>query len=113
MQPVKVPYEVAKAFEHHESMWIGMTRDDMNLMFMSIALNPVHGNEALILKNFAHKNPSKYVSALANGYIYGRNFEKEVAEMIELWLNKSYVGDEKRDIEDFARMVTSYFQQQK
>ncbi len=110
MQPIKVPYEVAKAFDYHKELWSGMTRDDMNLMFMAIAISPVHG-QALILKEFAQKNPSSYVQALANDYVAERNFEKEVTEMIDLWLNKPYVGDEKRDINNFAKMVTKYFRQ--
>lgn len=106
---MKVPPEVAEAFQYHENQWKNMSKDSINLMFMAIPCTTVHG-KALVLKNFAQRNPSVYLYALVNGYVPEIDTERELTEMITAWLDKPYVGNEKRDISDFARMVVKYFE---
>src|SRR5699024_4598824 len=111
MQPVKVPKEVATACDYHKNMWGGMSEDSHNLTFMAIPFSAVSGH-ALILRNYAKEHPTDYARALANGYEPEINVQDELAQMITMWLNKEYVGDEKKDIQNFAKMVTKYLQQQ-
>ncbi|UUG68577.1 hypothetical protein YPHTV1_00015 [Halomonas phage YPHTV-1] len=108
MNPVKVPKEVAEAFDHFKKEWQTMSRDSINLMFMTIPAVTVHG-QALVLKKYAHDQPTNYLKALVNDYIPEFNPEEEIEQMITTWLNKPYVGDEQRDVKEFAKMVVSYF----
>lgn len=112
MMRVKVPKEVAEAFDFHHECLNGMSDDEKTLMFMTIPSARVRG-KATILRNFAMENPCKYIEALINGYEPEINIQDELSNMITLWLNKPYVGNEQEDIENFAHMVTKLFQQQK
>src|SRR5690606_18152818 len=102
------PGEVAEALDYYKERFENMTVDSMNLTLMAIPFSTVHG-PALILKNFAKKHPKKYLHALVSGYRPVIDVEKEVARMIKNWLNKPYVGDVEKDIQDFAKMVVAYF----
>lgn len=107
-----VPVKVAKAFDYHKKMWKIMNPSDINLMFMAIPFARVSDRQTLILKKFAHQNPTLYLNAVLHGYKGHPSLEEELAEMISDWLDKPYVNDEKRDIEQFAEKVTNFFQQQ-
>lgn len=110
MDLAKIPKEVAAAFDYHKELWKSTSDDSKALAFMAIPFSTV-GGHALVLQNYAKKYPAAYAKAIANGYEAEINVHDELAEMIDMWLNKPYVGDEKRDVENFARMVTKYFRQ--
>lgn len=110
---VLVPKKVAEAFDYYKETCKNMSKDTLDLTLMAIPFSPFSkGNgQALILKEFAKESPTLYLQAIANGYEPTIDIKEEVAEMITNWLNKPYVGNEKRDIESFAKMVTTYFKQ--
>lgn len=108
---VKVPENVAIALDYHKETCKNMTEDTLNLMLIAVPFSTVHGRAATI-KDYATKHPTTYIKAIANGYEPEINVQDELTEMITVWLNKPYVDDEKRDVKNFAKMVTKYFQQQ-
>lgn len=108
---VKVPKKVAEAFDYHHRMWVAMSAESRNYLFMALPSTRSVQRESLVLKDYAQKNPTKYVQALANGYDPEINAQDEIEQMITEWINSPYADNKKKDIKDFARMVTKYFQQ--
>lgn len=108
----ELPEEVFKAFERLNRTWSAYTNEDeRNLMFL-ILVGVYSVGDALTLKQFALKNPTTYIKALANGYtVDSTNTEKEVAAMVKKWTNTPYKDDNiDEDIMGFAKEITSYFQ---
>ncbi|WP_337970118.1 hypothetical protein [Virgibacillus salexigens] len=108
--PVRVPKKVAEAFDYYHELWEGMSEENKVLMFMSIPSSRVEGRRALILKEFANKYPITFLDAVRNGYEAEIDIQAELSQMITLWLEKQYVGNEQEDINNFAHMVTKLFQ---
>ncbi|EQB35021.1 hypothetical protein M948_18115 [Virgibacillus sp. CM-4] len=108
--PVRVPKRVAEAFDYHHKLWKWMSKESRVLMFMSIPSSCVEG-KALILKEFANKYPITFLDAVRNGYEAEIDIQAELSQMITLWLEKQYVGNEQEDINNFAHMVTKFFNQ--
>ncbi|GGJ51224.1 hypothetical protein [Virgibacillus salexigens] len=106
--PVRVPKKVAEAFDYHRELLEGMSEESKVLMFMSIPSSRVRGR-ALILKEFANKYPITFLDAVRNGYEAEIDIQAELSQMLTLWLEKPYVGNEQEDINNFAHMVTKLF----
>jgi hypothetical protein len=111
MEKAIVPKQVAQALDLHFSLWKGQTQNAMLLQFMAVTLTDLGGTTA-ILRNFALKDPATYMHAVLYGYEPRIEDEKDLANVIEIWMAKPYVDDERKDIEQFAGVITKHFQQQ-
>ncbi|MCR1835001.1 hypothetical protein NSA56_11400 [Oceanobacillus caeni] len=110
---VLVPKKVAEAFDYYKETCKNMSKDTLDLTLMAIPFSPFSkGNgQALILKEFAKESPTLYLQAIANGYEATIDLEEEVEQLLSLWLNKGYVGDEKANVRNFAKVITNHIKQ--
>jgi len=113
-EKVEVPYEVYRAFENLKRSWRNLLPEkEAALLFLNVGFVAQTG-DMLILKEYSQKEPINYIRALANGCVPSRKeqlIKEQLTEMIQHWLDKPYVGDEKRDVEHFASQITQFFKQ--
>ncbi len=109
MEKVLVPKDVAKALDENFKLLEFKTEQNRILSFMALPFSKTGGaNE--VLEKFALKYPEKYMKAVLNGYEPHIDSATEIANVIELWLNKPYEGGERNDIERLANLITKHFQ---
>ncbi|MCM3456570.1 hypothetical protein M3685_21965 [Heyndrickxia oleronia] len=109
---VELPKDVFDAFERFKRTGRKyQTEDELNIVLMNVVFIGHYGDLA-ILKQFAMKNPTAYIHAIANGYtLKNPDINEEVFELLDNWLSKSYVVDEKTDIRMFAEKLTNFYKQ--
>lgn len=105
---VKIPHEVAAALERLKHGWSRTTdQDTINLLLLN-AVHLARVGDLLVLKDFALKNPTTYIQALANGYEV-ITIEDQVTEMIDKWLDSPYEAiNERVDVEAFSVRLVDF-----
>ncbi|WP_158681489.1 hypothetical protein, partial [Microbulbifer pacificus] len=84
---IRVPSNVADAFDHFDKIWHTMTQDSINLMLMSFPSVRTEDPNALVLKEYANKYPTRYIRALADGYVRELDLHEEVSKLINEWID--------------------------
>jgi len=110
MEKAIVPKNVAQALDLHKMTWRKDSRNSQILQFMALPFTELKGTAAEILINFALKEPATYMQAVLYGYEPRMETASDVADVIELWMAKPYVDDERKDIERLAGVITKHFQ---
>jgi len=111
-EKVEVPYEVYRAFENLKRSWRNLLPEkEAALLFLNVGFVAQTG-DMLILKEYSQKEPINYIKALANGCVPSNKeklIKRQLTVMIQNWLDKPYVLDEKMDVENFAQEIINFF----
>lgn len=112
MEQPALPTEVCEALDRIKKCWGRyLTQNDLNALLLNINIVGTSG-DSLILKKFAANNPTDYIKALANGYKPKQeNINEEVCDIIQHWMNTPYVGNEAKDVRNFAEKLTEFYKQ--
>ena len=110
MNKVLVPNQVYEAFENVKKTLSHVNEDDLSLIFLNIFVFGRSG-DLKILKEYAMKDPTKYLHALIYGYTTDKT--EALKTILKNWLSEPYVEDEEKDVEMFAERITRFFIQQK
>lgn len=111
MEKAIVPKDVAKAMDIHKMAWSKHSETAQLLQFMAIPFTGLRGTAAETLIKFAVKDPATYMQAVMYGYEPRIETASDLADVIEIWTNKPYEGDnERKDIELLAGTITKHFQ---
>jgi hypothetical protein len=111
LQKVELPIDVYQAFERLKRNWRNLLKEeDLDLIFLNV--NQIaHTGDLVILKKYAQTNPTKYIKALANGYVAQTNplLVKEVNQMLDEWLSTPpFLDDVKNDRYEFSKKLVEY-----
>jgi hypothetical protein len=107
---VEVPLEVYNALENLKRAWRNLLPpEDLNFILLNIQEVGQYG-DGLILKRYARDNPTKYVKALANGYIPEARdrVADDVKKFLSQWLEDYGASDDPEAQQEFANKVTLY-----
>lgn len=110
MEKAIVPKQVAQALDLHKMTWEKVSSKTQALQFMALPFSGVKGTAAETLINYAIKEPETYMHAVLYGYEPRIEDETDLANVIEIWMAKPYVDDERRDIERLAGIISKHFQ---
>ncbi|QXE02801.1 hypothetical protein [Terribacillus sp. DMT04] len=110
MEKAIVPKQVAQALDLHKLVWDKASSKTQALQFMALPFSEVKGTAVETLRKYAIKEPETYMQAVLYGYEPRIENEKDLANVIEIWMAKPYVDDERKDIEQFAGVITKHFQ---
>lgn len=110
---VPLPQDVFDAFERFKRTGEKyQTKDELNIILMNVVFIGHYGDLA-ILKQYAMKNPTKYLKAVINGYTLEKEnkLADEVSDMLQKWLDVPYHGSEAEDVRLFSIKLTEFFNQ--
>lgn len=111
MEKAIVPKQVAQALDLHKMTWRKDSQKAQLLQFMALPFTGLKGTSVETLINFAIKEPATYMHAVLHGYEPRIETVSDLADVIEIWTNKPYEGDnERKDIERLAGTITKHFQ---
>lgn len=108
MDKVLLPEDVYLAFENTKKRVSKLSENEQLLIFMGITVTGRQG-DSKILRDFAIRDPKKYLKALMFGYSLDK--QEVLTNMIKNWLSEPYVEDEENDIKQFAERLTKFFLQ--
>ena len=114
-EKVTLPLDVYKAFENLKAAWTSMiSEDEFNTILLNINSIGKTVGDAEVLRKFSQRNSTKYIKAIANGYVAAEDSDLviQVHDRLEKWMDKSYEGEELDDRIEFAREITSYIKEQ-
>ena len=112
---VTLPLDVYKAFENLKAAWTSMiSEDEFNTILLNINSIGKTVGDAEVLRRFSQNNSTKYIKAIANGYVAADDSDLviQVHDRLEKWMDKSYDGDGLEDRFEFAREITGFIQEQ-
>jgi hypothetical protein len=110
---VILPKEIAEAMgKVRRSMREIASDQEENILMMQIPFLAATG-DMLTLKEFALKRPDLYLQAIANGYTTKEEnkLTDEVSDLITVWLDTNFEGDEAEDVRSFAGELINFFEE--